>query len=477
MTTITDPQERRLLVGGRLVEADTTIAVENPATGENAGDCPVASPALLDEAVDGAVHAGRAWAADPDGRRRALEAVAGVLVDNADLLARTLSLETGLPINDAGFEVAAAAGFARYRASVPLPVDVIHDDGRQRVHVHRAPIGVVAAIIPWNAPIMIAAEKISTSLAAGNTVVLKPSPLAPLATVLLGKLLADVLPPGVLNVVVGGDDLGAALVAHPGVGMVSFTGSTGAGRAIMAAAAPRLKRLSLELGGNDAAIVLPDVAVETVAAKIFMGAFYRGGQVCAAIKRLYVHDDVVEQLVGALTRLAEATIVGDPLDPATTMGPIANRPQFERVRALVDSAAASGGTLVTGGEPSPGPGLFYPPTLVLGLDPGADLVAQEQFGPALPVLSFSDVDEAVEAANATDFGLGASVWTSDVGAGTAIAARLDAGSAWVNRHALVVPDVPFGGTKQSGVGRANGAVGLDTYCELRTVSVALPRRK
>lgn len=476
MTILTGPTEPRLLVNGRLVDGVGTLTVENPATGEPAGEAPVASLAQLDDAVDAATAAGPAWAADPEGRRRALAAVADVLTANAELLARTLALETGLPVKDGGYEVAAAAAFARFRAATPLPVDVIHEDARQIVRVHRAPIGVVAAITPWNAPVMIAGEKISTALAAGNTVVLKPSPLAPLTTVLLGALLADVLPPGVLNVLVGDDDLGAALVAHPGTGMVSFTGSTAAGRAIMAAAAPRLHRLSLELGGNDAAIVLPDVSVEAVARKIFAGAFYRGGQVCAAIKRLYVHADVVEPLVAALARLAETAVLGDPLEPTTTMGPIANRPQFERVRSLVDRALAAGGTAVTGGSPRPGPGFFFPPTLVTGLDPDAELVTEEQFGPALPVLPFDDVEDAVAAANGTDFGLGASVWTSDVERGAELAARLDAGSAWVNRHALVAPDVPFGGTKQSGVGRANGAVGLDTYCELRTVSVALPRR-
>ncbi|WP_427925099.1 aldehyde dehydrogenase family protein [Streptomyces sp. cg40] len=474
MTTLAEP---RLLVNGRLVSADSTFTVENPATGKPAGHCPVASSVLLDDAVDAAQHAGRAWAADPASRRRALEAIARVLTDNAETLARTLAREIGLPIKDAGFEVAAAAGFARHRAATPLPVDVIHDDERQSVRVHRAPIGVVAAIVPWNAPVMIAVEKISSALAAGDTVVLKPSPLAPLTLVLLGGLLADVLPPGVLNIVVGDDELGAALVSHPGVGMVSFTGSTATGRAIMAAAAPRLRRLSLELGGNDAAIVLPDVAVEKIAPKIFAGAFYRGGQVCAAIKRLYVHTDVVEPLTAALARVAEATVLGDPFDPATTMGPISNAAQFERVRSLVDDALTAGGTAVTGGEPGPGPGLFYPPTLVTGVGPDTALVAQEQFGPALPVIPFDDIDRAVEAANATDFGLGASVWTSDVSAGAEIAARLDAGSAWVNRHALVSPEVPFGGTKQSGVGRANGSVGLDQYCELHTVSVARPRTR
>lgn len=473
MTALTEPQ---LLINGRLVGTAATIPVENPATGDLAGECAMASRAQLDDAVEAAREAGRSWAADPLARRRALEAIAGVLTDNAGTLAGVLALETGLPIKDANLEVAAAAGFVRHRAAaIPFPVDVIHDDGRQSVHVRRAPIGVVAAIIPWNAPIMIAGEKIASALAAGNTVVVKPSPLAPLTVTLLGGLLSDLLPPGVLNIVAGDDEFGAALVAHHDVGMVSFTGSTRTGRAIMAAAAPRLRRLSLELGGNDAAIVLPDIDVDKVAPKIFAGAFYRGGQVCAAIKRLYVHADVMAPLVSALTDLAESTVLGDPFDSATTMGPISNRSQFERVRGLVEDALAAGATAVTGGAPRPGPGLFYPPTLVTGADPDGALVAEEQFGPALPVIPFTDVAQAVDVANSTDFGLGASVWTADLATGAEIAAQLDAGSAWVNRHGVVSPEVPFGGTRQSGIGRANGAVGLDQYCELRTLSVARPR--
>jgi acyl-CoA reductase-like NAD-dependent aldehyde dehydrogenase len=473
MTTMDAPA---LWVNGEQVPTDDTITVLNPATGTPVTDCPAASPELLETAVTAARRARAGWARDPGLRRRTLDAIAEVITENRDLLARTLSLETGVPIRDTTLEAAGAAGFARYRAATALAVDEIHDDGRQKVSVRRDPVGVVGAVIPWNAPLLIAAEKISTAFAAGNTVVVKPSPLAPLTTVLLGSLLAGHVPPGVLSVLPGDDRLGEALVAHPGVGMISFTGSIAAGRSIMAASAPRLKRLSLELGGNDAAIVLPDVDVARVAGKVFQGAFYRGGQVCAAIKRLYVHRDVFEPFVAALAAAADAAVVGDPFDSSVTMGPISNRAQFDRVRALIDGALDAGGTLAAGGRPIRGAGYFHEPTVITGAPADTALVTEEQFGPVLPVLPFDDVDEAVHAANDTDFGLGASVWTADIERGTSIAAELEAGSVWVNRHGLVSPEVPFGGMKQSGVGRANGAAGVDQYSELKTVSVAVPKK-
>ncbi|KLL09700.1 hypothetical protein BL254_22785 [Protofrankia sp. BMG5.30] len=466
-----------LWVDGRPVPIDETIPVVNPATGERAADCPAGSVDLLEAAVAAARKAGTTWSRDPALRRETLENIARVITENRDLLARTISLETGVPVRDTTLEAAGAAAFASYRAATPPAVDLVHDDARQRVRVHRAPIGIVGAVIPWNAPLLICAEKISTAFAAGNTVIVKPSPLAPLTTVLLASLLADHIPSGVLSVLPGDDRLGESLVTHPAIGMISFTGSIQTGRAIMAAAAPRLKRLSLELGGNDAAVVLPDVDIPKVAARVFQGAFYRAGQVCAAIKRLYVHQDVFEPFVEELATIADSVVTGDPFDPEVTMGPLSNRAQFDRVRALTEDAVAAGGCVAAGGRVVEGPGYFYRPTVVTAVGPETALVAEEQFGPVLPVLPFSEVDEAVATANDTDFGLGGSVWTSDVERGERVAASLDAGSVWVNRHGLVSPEVPFGGTKQSGVGRANGQIGLDHYSELKTISVSIPSRK
>ncbi|MBL0116827.1 MAG: aldehyde dehydrogenase family protein [Sphingomonadales bacterium] len=467
-------EELRLLVGGKLHEAAEFISVENPSTGEVIARAPVATPSQLDQAITVAASL-RDWRADEALRRTTLRALAEIVQSNLEVLARLLSLEIGLPFKVARDEVGAASIFLRYRSEAELPRETIVDDARQKVEVLRRPIGVVGAIIPWNAPMMIACEKIATAFAAGNTVVMKPSPMAPLTLLRLGELAAEIVPQGALSILPGGADLGAALVAHSRVGMISFTGSIRAGQAIMANAASGLKRLSLELGGNDAAIVLPDVDVATVASRLFMGSFYRSGQVCAAIKRLYVHEDIAADLTEALKALAEASVLGDPFDSGTTMGPLSNRQQFEIVSKLVDSAVAQGGSIVTGGAPLDRPGYFFKPTLITHVDETNSLVQEEQFGPALPIISYSSIDSAVEQANATQYGLGGSVWSADTDLATAIAGRMESGSTWVNRHGLVQPDVPFGGMKLSGIGRANGNAGLDSYAELQTVSVAKPR--
>lgn len=451
--------------------------VINPSTGEVITDLALHAPADVDAAVHAAQAAAPAWAADVATRTKALEALAAVLTENADDLARLLSTEIGVPLKDTQLEVGGAAAFAKYRARTPLPVDVVHDDDRQSVVVRRRPIGVVGAILPWNAPVLILAEKVASAFAAGNTVVVKSSPLAPLTVARLGDLLADHLPSGVLRILCGDAALGAALVEHRGIGMISFTGSIRAGRQIMAAAAPRLKRLSLELGGNDAALILPDVDVAKIAPKVFANAFYRSGQVCAGIKRVYVHADVYDDTVEAFAHLARTAHVGDPFTDGVTHGPLSNAMQLDRVAELVESARQAGATVIAGGTRLGEAGFFYAPTVVTNVGRAEPLVAEEQFGPAVPLLRYEKLDEAIAAANGTDFGLGASVWGADPAAAAEVATRLDAGSVWVNRHGVIAPDVPFGGTKQSGVGRANGDVGVDSYSEVTTISVALTRPK
>lgn len=467
----------KMLLNGEMVAADQQAELINPATGELSAMIPMASIDQLNMAVDAARTAGSAWAENPELRSETLAKMAGIVMENRDELARMVTIETGLPFNVTKDEVGMAAMFLKYRGGNETAVDVIHDDDRQQVQVIRKPAGVVGAIIPWNAPMMIACEKIGTAFAAGDTVVMKPSPFAPLSLLLLGKLVQSAVPAGILSILPGSDDLGAALVVHEKVAMISFTGSISAGRAIMANGASTLKRLSLELGGNDAAIVLPDVNVAKTAQKLFFGAFYRGGQVCAAIKRLYVHRDIYDDMVAALKTIAEHNVLGDPFDDKTSMGPISNAPQFERVKSLVAQSVDAGGTILTGGKALERPGYFYAPTLVTDVDADNPLVTQEQFGPVLPIIAYDDIDEAIAAANATSFGLGGSIWTDDIEVGAALARRLESGSAWVNRHGLVMPDTPFGGMKQSGVGRANGQAGLDAYAELQTISIALPRKK
>lgn len=466
----------QLSVGGELRAAEQFIDVVNPATGETIACAPIATQVNLNDAVERASEAARALARDEESRRRALALAAQVVKTNMERLASTLSLEIGLPYKLAEMEVIGAAAFLDYRANETTTQDIIADNDNQRIYVRRTAIGVTGAILPWNAPLLVASEKLATALAAGNPVIMKPSALAPLTVLTLGSLLADILPKGWLSVLPGHDELGKALVAHPDVGMISFTGSITAGQAIMAAAASGLKRLSLELGGNDAAIVLSDADIENIARKLFMGAFFRTGQICVAIKRLYVHEAIHDALVARLKVIAESNVLGDPFDPATTMGPISNRAQFERVKDLVERSMAMGGTVVTGGAPLVRRGYFYPPTLLTDLPNDAPIVAEEQFGPVLPIIKFTDIEEAIKAANCTRYGLGGSVWTSDVETGVQIASQIESGSVWVNQHGIVLPHIPCGGMKLSGIGRANGSVGFDNYSELQTISISLPKQ-
>jgi acyl-CoA reductase-like NAD-dependent aldehyde dehydrogenase len=314
--------------------------------------------------------------------------------------------------------------------------------------------------------------KIAPALLVGNTVVGKPSPYTPLSTLALGAAIADVVPPGVVNILGGSDQVGAALTAHPGVRKVSFTGSVATGKKVARAAADDLKRVTLELGGNDPAIVLPDVDAKAVASRLFWGAFANSGQVCIAIKRLYVHEDVYPAIVSELSEVARRVKLGPGLEAGTQLGPLNNRMQFERVQDLVEDARKHGGKVEVGGTALARPGYFFPPTLVTGIGEGVRLVDEEQFGTALPVIPYRDVDDAVEQANRTHFGLGASVWTANVERGTELATRLESGTTWVNQHMSLGRDFPFGGMKWSGIGRQNGPWGLEEFCELQVLNVA-----
>jgi acyl-CoA reductase-like NAD-dependent aldehyde dehydrogenase len=364
-------------------------------------------------------------------------------------------------------EAYGAGYWMKYYSRLELPRDVIQDDEQAYAEVIRRPIGVVAAITPWNFPIMLAAWKIAPALLAGNTIVLKPSPFTPRSSLVMGEVLSEVLPPGVLNVVTGGDELGRWMTSHPTPRKISFTGSVATGKHVAAAAAPDLKRVTLELGGNDPAILLDDVDVAAITDKLFTGAFDNSGQICSAIKRVYVPESIHDEVVEALAARAAAAKVGDGMDPASELGPIQNRPQFDRVSGLVADALADGATAVTGGGPIDGPGYFFQPTILTGIAEGTRIVDEEQFGPALPIISYRDIDEVVARANATNFGLSGSVWSADADRAGAVAEQLDCGTAWVNAHVALGPHQPFGGYKWSGVGVENGPWGLAGYTELQ----------
>ena len=461
-----------MTIGGEGVPGEAHFGVVNPATEEVFAEAPECSRAELDTAMEAAAQAFPAWARDEAGRRQALAACGEAIQARVQELAQVLTREQGKPITKAGGEVFGAAFTFLHAAGLEIPVETVQDDASARIEVRPRPLGVVAAITPWNYPVLIGMAKVAPALLAGNTVVLKPSPFTPLSTLLLGEVVREVLPPGVFNVVSGGDDLGRWITEHPAVRKISLTGSVETGKKVAAAAASDLKRVTLELGGNDPALVLPDADPAEVAQKLFWSAFENSGQICSAVKRVYAHEQVAEPLIEALAEIARSVKTGDGFDPASQLGPINNRPQFERVSELVDDARKSGARVVAGGERLGERGYFFCPTLLADVDNGSRIVDEEQFGPALPVVRYRDLDEAIARANATHFGLGASVWTGDLERGTEVAARLECGTSWVNTHLGIVPHAPFGGWKWSGLGVENGKWGLLGLTDLQVIHVS-----
>ena len=466
-----------MLINGESVTAENTFEVINPATETVITTVPEASLTQLNEAVAAARQALPGWSGQSMDERRALILkIADRLEENMGELAQLLSEEQGKPIEGfaglgAMFELGGSLAWIRYTASLDLPVEVIQDNDEARIEVHRKPVGVVGSITPWNYPLFITCWHIIPGLLAGCTVVAKPSEYTPLTVLKAMHLISDLLPPGVVNIVTGKGALGAAISSHPDIDKIVFTGSTRTGKRIMEAAADNLKRLTLELGGNDAAIVLPDTNVAEAAGKIFATAMINNGQTCAALKRLYVHEDIYDEMCEALAAIAGSVKTG-PASESPDFGPIQNKMQYDRVCELAESARADGATFLTGGEPVPGPGYFFPVTIVKDIPENSRLVQEEPFGPILPVVSFSDVEDALERANAVSVGLGGSVWSSDTEAAQKLASRLECGTAWVNNHAMIQPDAPFGGVKQSGVGVEFGRYGLVEYTNIQTLQIA-----
>jgi aldehyde dehydrogenase (NAD+) len=453
-----------MTIGGAAVTGTAARPVTGPADATVVAHAPDCSETQLDDAVAAARTAFPAWAAIPvDERRKALLAIADTVQAHAAPLSRLLSSEQGKSAADAAGEIAGFCWWLRETATLTVP-ETVNEDSLDRLSVTRhLPIGVVGVVVPWNYPIGNAAFKIAPALLAGCTVVWKPSPFTPLTSLKVGEILRDVLPPGVLNVVSGADGLGPALTAHPDVNMISYTGSTPTGRRVLAGAAATLKRVTLELGGNDPAIVLPDVDVEAVAEKLFWGAFANSGQVCLAIKRLYIHQDVYEPLKRALVTLAAEH---------AQLAPLQNRPQYDRVLDLLHDCVKAGHTFAAGGLPTGGQaGYFVPTTLVDDPPEDAHIVQEEQFGPVLPLLKYTDVEDAIARANATEYGLGASVWSSDSAAASALARRLQAGTVWINEVQHLTPHVTFGGHKQSGLGTESGLEGLLDYTVPQTTTI------
>lgn len=428
----------------------------------------------LDAAVNAANDAFTAWSAlSWDERSQYLLRGAVVIEQNIDSLAYWETREGGLPIEFAKAEIGAFSLACRYFAGLRLPEEIVEDSATRRVRVIRRPLGVVAAITPWNFPFDVLSLKLPAALIAGNTMVVKPAGTTPLATLQLGRLLATVLPPGVVNVISDANDLGEALTQHPGVRKISFTGSTATGQCVMKNAADSLKRVTLELGGNDPAIVLDDANAREIAPDLAFWAFFHAGQVCVGLKRLYVPAALYDELCDELAAIARAIKVGNGMEAGVQMGPLQNRKQYERAKLFLSDAECDG-TIIAGGNIIEGPGFFVQPTVVRDIEDGSPLVDEEQFAPILPVVKYRDLDELIRQINQSPYGLGASVWSRDLARATAVAERLNCGTVWINKHCDVAPHIPFAGAKSSGVGVEFGEAGLLEFTQLQVINVPGP---
>lgn len=461
----------KLLIGGELVDGASVMTVINPASGDILASCPRASAEQVSLAVESARTAFAAWSRTPLVERRdLLRKIADVMERHASELGRLLTQEQGKPLADAMGEVLGAAGFFRHTADANQETRLLEDSDTRHVVLQRRPLGVVAVITAWNFPLFLLAFKVPQALLTGNTVVVKPPATTPLTTLLLARLIANIVPRGVINVVSDCNDLGDVLTGHPHVAKVSFTGSTATGYKVMANAAKSLKRVTLELGGNDAGIVLDDADPAEIAPGIFRAAFFNSGQACIALKRLYVHTSKYEQLCAELAKLADAAVVGDGLEPSTTHGPLQNRMQYEKMKGFLADAREHG-RIMAGGKISDGEGFFLRPTIVADIEDGTRVVDEEQFGPILPVIRYSDLNDAIARANAGIYGLGASVWSSNPGRAAEVANQLVAGTVWINQHIDLGPHIPQAGAKQSGLGVELGEDGLLEFTQVQVINV------
>ena len=461
------------LIGGELVTTDATIGVVNPATEDVIAQVPSCGKDELDRAVAAAREAFKSWRkTSAEERQKVVLGIAGAIKDNADELFRLLTSEQGKPHAQAQAEIYGAMGLIKMQSSLTLDDVINQDDDTRLSRTRRVPVGVVGGIVPWNFPVMMAMQKIVPALISGCTIVLKPSPFTPLTTLRIAELIKDVVPAGTVNIITGEDSLGPLITEHPGIDKITFTGSTAVGKKIMETASADLKRLTLELGGNDASIVLPDADVEKVAEQLFWSSFSNAGQICVAAKRIYIHEDIYDDLSKAIADYAANVKVGDGSQQGTGVGPIQNKRQFERVCELIQDAKDKGYKFLTGGDVDPsGTGYYVPITILDNPPEDARIVAEEQFGPVMPLMKFATVDEAIERANASDYGLAGAVWSKDTDKAVAVAEQLETGTVWINEFLHISPLAPFGGHKQSGFGAEYGIEGLKEFTYPQVITI------
>ena len=479
--TSTDPASLRGSVDGRPwdPEGEERIDVINPATGEVLASVPEAGEGGVALAVAAAARAFDGWRRTvPKDRAAALFALAAAIEEHAEEFAELESADVGKPLAAARAEIVGSADKYRFYAGVGRSMGAVaageYKPGITSL-VRREPIGVVAAIAPWNYPMALTAWKIAPALMAGNTVVLKPSPETPLTAMLLGRVAAEVLPPGVLNVITGAAPTGRALVTHPDVGMVSLTGGTPTGRAVMEAASRGLKRVHLELGGKAPAVVFDDVDLERLVNGLRVGAFWNGGQDCTAASRLYVSSGRAEEVAGAVAAMAAEIEPLDPFEnPAASLGPLVSLADRKRVHGFVERALdGSDAELLAGGALESGTGAYYRPTVVAGLRQDDEIVQREVFGPVISVISYEDEREAIAMANGVEYGLAASVWSSNIDRAMRVATSIRAGTVWVNDHGPTAVEMPFGGFKQSGQGRDLSVYAIEEHTELQHIAITV----
>ncbi|KAH7138598.1 aldehyde dehydrogenase domain-containing protein [Dendryphion nanum] len=445
----------------------------NPTSGENLWDVPIASEQDLNDAVAAAKKAFPAWRDTPiEKRKELLGKFAELFSQHAEEFTTLLCKESGKPRQFAAIEVGGVAGFVGYHNTLDIPEEKFEDD-EKTIYTEYTPLGVCGGIIPWNFPLILALGKVAPALLTGNTIIIKPSPFTPYTGLKAVELAQQIFPPGVLQAVGGNNELGALMTTHPDIAKISFTGSIATGKKVMQASANTLKRVTLELGGNDASIILPDVDIKKVAPEVVMGAFQNSGQVCVATKRIYIHESIYKEFLQEMVNFTKTIKVGNPDDGDNLLGPVQNSMQYEKVKGFFADSKAKGYKFAVG-EPdisSSSKGFFIKPTIIDNPPNDSRIIAEEPFGPIVPTQPWSDIEEVIARANDTETGLGACVWGKDVEKASKIARRLEAGSVFVNSWEKPTPLATFGGHKQSGIGGEWGKTGLLAFMNVHVIHV------